>query len=262
MLEQSFSDCELDVVGIQEGRTKHSQCKSGCVHKMFVAGRDEMHCYGVQTWVKRVPEIIVYGWQVHSPRLLEVKLVYKANKGVIVVFSAHAPHESSDPDTKNLFWSSLCSAVQVAQGRANFVVVCIDANARVGSVAIPGIIGSHDACKENDNSIRFRSAMSDLSLSVVNTFVHTDRAWVSSYGTEHRIDYICVSALLQSHASQVATLADIDLSTADRIDHRVVFVCFVSMFRFLNMHVYQYPPRPAWLYERPCQTYISTYIYA
>ena len=100
--------------------------------------------------------------------------------------------------------------------------MCIDANARVGSVRAHGVIGECNNASENDNGTRFRTKITNLVLVAVNTFVESAGTWMSSFGTEHRIDYICVSSALFDHVSNTATLVDLDLSTSDRIDHRAM----------------------------------------
>ena len=101
ILEQSFLSKSLDVVGVQEGRTRGDQRKSGCIYEMFVAGCDEACNYGAQIWVRRCPRHVIQGWLVHSPRLIEVTIVCSVSKSATTYFSAHAPHEYAEPATND-----------------------------------------------------------------------------------------------------------------------------------------------------------------
>ena len=84
------------------------------------------------------------------------------------------------------------------------------------------IIGVADASKENEIGRRFRETLVKASMSATNTFVSGPGTWFSSYGTEHRLDYFCVPTYLANCVCDVGASLDIDLSTSERIDHRIL----------------------------------------
>ena len=53
MLEVQFNDFRLEFVGIQEGRSRSMQVRSGIFYDMYVASADKNGSHGVQLWVKR-----------------------------------------------------------------------------------------------------------------------------------------------------------------------------------------------------------------
>ena len=66
MLEQQFNDFQLDVVGIQEGRSRMMQERSGLYYNMYVAAANERGSYGVQIWARRKSKWRVIQWHVIS----------------------------------------------------------------------------------------------------------------------------------------------------------------------------------------------------
>ena len=93
MLELQFDDAGCGVVGIQEGRSKHSQVIAGTYYDMHVAAANKAGSYGVQLWVHHTLRYKQQGGQVHSPRLLSSSgflVKYNIDANFIV---AHAPHE-------------------------------------------------------------------------------------------------------------------------------------------------------------------------
>eukprot|EP00969_Alexandrium_andersonii_P355164 15443781-Alexandrium_andersonii.AAC.1 len=76
------------------------------------------------------------------------------------------------------------------------VVLCIDANARVGSFA-DHCIGPHAAEEENEQGAMFHEALLGARMVLPATFSHfgpleTAHTWQSSEGEKHRLDDIAV----------------------------------------------------------------------
>ena len=103
---------------------------------MFVAGHDELGCYGVQVWIRKGCRFFFHGWRVHSLRLIEITCICKCTHYVFVVISAHAPHEGAEESTTHEFWSLCCSVIFAAKARGVFVLLCLDANARIGEESV------------------------------------------------------------------------------------------------------------------------------
>eukprot|EP00973_Karenia_brevis_P053477 7431373-Karenia_brevis.AAC.1 len=101
------------------------------------------------------------------------------------------------------------------------IILGIDANARVGSVKSKSI-GLSAPNKENDNGERFRIYLEAVDLYAINTFSDAGNTWVSSFGTESRIDYISSSVSPFTNPNSAEVLRSIELATAEREDHRVL----------------------------------------
>ena len=89
---------------------------------------------------------------------------------------------------------------------------------RVGSITTD-FVAKVDAELENENGTFFRDFTSHAKLIAINTFRCAGKTCVSSYGTETRLDYLCVDAMTEY--DEVIIEHDIDLSTAYKEDHRV-----------------------------------------
>ena len=225
-LEMQFNEADLHLVGIQEGRFKESQRYDGVSYQIFAVAADDAGSFGVQLWLHRCLRPDVRAVLPHSTRLLEVEARLHLAQGMVqrlVAFSAHAPHLAAPHDAKAGFWDLLTTAVNAAAARSPNakIVVLLDANARVGSVAGPGLGGAQPD-EENSNGELFRAFLEATSLAAANTYFEAGATWCSTFGTEARIDYVCVQQADVPHVSGVRVCADIDISPADREDHRVV----------------------------------------
>ena len=84
-------------------------------------------------------------------------------------------------------------------------------------------VGQEHPDVENSNGTLFRGFLTSTGMAAVNTFVDAGATWVSAYLTEARIDYICVPLAVAHMVDHVMVRPDIDVSPADREDHRVLF---------------------------------------
>lgn len=217
LIEEAFNSANLDVVGVQEGRTPSDQRKSGVYYEMLIAGHQRGQ-YGSQVWVRRSPTTTIVSWRVISTRIVETIIIYDEIERLVAFVSAHAPHEFTQESVKEEFWKLLYNSVAALHARGRDVILLIDANARVGQYTCYAI-GPNQAVLENDNGLRFRSCISSLQMRAMNTFNDAGGTWMSNSGTLHRLDYVCFSQGLVELAGVSEVVSDIDLSTADRIDH-------------------------------------------
>jgi len=107
----------------------------------------------------------------------------------------------------------------------HLIILLIDANARVGSVLCEAV-GAIDANIENNNGSRLRQSLSSSSLFAVNTFHSAGHTWTSSFGTKHRIDYVCLPSSMAHSITQCKVSDEIDLSTSEKEDHGCLAVSF------------------------------------
>ena len=103
ILEEQFALDELDVVGVQEGRSKLTEVKQGHTYQMAAAAAYGDGSAGVQLWVRHGISII--NWREFNPRLM-FGIVRKrsVDMGYIV---AHAPHMHASDSDKNVRWEQL-----------------------------------------------------------------------------------------------------------------------------------------------------------
>ena len=201
-LEMQFNEADLHLVGIQEGRFKESQRYDGVSYQIFAVAADDAGSFGVQLWLHRCLRPDVRAVLPHSTRLIEVEARLHLAQGMVqrlVAFSAHAPHLAAPHDAKAGFWDLLTTAVNAAAARSPNakIVVLLDANARVGSVAGPGLGGAQPD-EENSNGELFRAFLEATSLAAANTYFEAGATWCSTFRTEARID--CRRAARQRRA--------------------------------------------------------------
>ena len=222
LLEIAFREAALDFVGIQEGRAKSDGLRSGVYYDMVVAGATPMGLYGNQLWIRADLQYKLQATNVHSPRLLQVDVLLQ-NCCEVIILVAHAPHEHDTVDNKNSFWALLLGVTLRAQlcKPAAHVLLCIDANARFGSVPSAYVGDTAPNC-ENDNGGRFRRFLEESALYALNTFYDAGHTWVSSFGNATRIDYIASSVRPGPDVHFIEVLGDIELATSDREDHRLL----------------------------------------
>ena len=58
----AFDDAGIDIIGIQEGRTRVSQRISGIVYEMLVSPASDEGWYGTQIWVRRSTDFSIQSW--------------------------------------------------------------------------------------------------------------------------------------------------------------------------------------------------------
>ena len=147
MLELQFFEHRLDVIGVQEGRSPHTEQTEGQHYTMYAAAVATDGSLGVQAWVKHgVP---VLSWHVTSPRVMHVIAGWAGYEVGYLV--AHAPH-SMAPETVRLGWWADLTALLVhlvSRFRIPWALL-VDANGRVGSVA-SSVVGPSNQELENSN---------------------------------------------------------------------------------------------------------------
>eukprot|EP00969_Alexandrium_andersonii_P319316 14105904-Alexandrium_andersonii.AAC.1 len=107
------------------------------------------------------------------------------------------------------------------------LVLCIDANARVGSV-VDEVVGPFQAEVENAQGKMFREAMAKARLYLPSTFEQCasgvcPHTWYASNGAPHRLDYIALPSEAKALSVRVREPGDFDVSIS-RLDHVPVIV--------------------------------------
>ncbi len=226
LLEGMFHSSGYQVVGIQEARLPGSLHRDGVHYRMYTSPGTQQGTHGVQCWIHHGLTRQVMDVRAVSPRLLGLVLALGSRRLAILV--PYAP-QSGCKDlsaTRDRFYDELDKLVDSYRRRygASLLLVFLgDFNGKLGSVSSPSV-GNVDPEEENDGGMRLRQFAEAHQLIVANTFLSSQptKTWCDANGTWHRIDYAVLDHELQS-GLQASWVDDaIDLSTAEREDHRVV----------------------------------------
>ena len=226
-LDAQFHAAGVDIAAVQEARIQGDgivPCKHFDVYRV---GADPLGCDGTQVWLSKELAAEVTATVPISPRLFALSATIRGHLWHII--SAHAPIEDADPDLKLQFWDSLDSELTRACKPDTYdrLALCIDANARVGSIQSDSI-GPACPSNESENGTVFRTILETHRLRAVNTFIDGSPTWAGSRGHLSRIDYICVPLQHGDAVTHCAICSDIDLTPSSRDDHRALMVSLRS----------------------------------
>ena len=223
LLEYEFDECQLHIVGVQEGRSPDMGVKEGLYYKMLCAPGVRGN-YGVQLWIRRSMRYELLAWDVVSARLLWAAVKHK-NDCVVLYLVGHAPTEMASEKERSDFFDEASKAVQALSIRFTGAEVAflIDANAKLGSVASE-YIGGKECARENKNGSEVRMLLEKFALFAVNTFYEAGYTWKSSRGPTHRIDYVLLSRRLYHGVHCCRVMREIDLTFSKWEDHSAVMV--------------------------------------
>ena len=103
-MESQFNECGALVIGVQEGRAKEEQFRSGVYYQMVVATASENGSYGVQAWFRKSlgPEFLAV--DVVNPRLMAVAAKLSKLSVFVTLIVGHAPKSVSDLEDRSNFF--------------------------------------------------------------------------------------------------------------------------------------------------------------
>ena len=195
------------VIGRISGVNERDRAKEG----VGIIVRDE--------WSECIKE-----WKEVSSRLMWVRMRFGVERWVFV--SAYGPGSERKGEEVEEFWSDLGECVQGFDVNEN-VVVLGDLNARVGCIAIPGIIGEFGVDGVNDSGERMVEMCSECGMAVGNTYFKKRR--VHKYTWERQIrgeivesalmDYVLIQNKSRSRLLDVNVLRGV---TGGMSDHYLV----------------------------------------
>ena len=195
------------VIGRKSGVNERCRAKEG----VAIIVRDE--------WSDCIKE-----WKEISARMMWVRMRFGAERWVFV--SAYGPGSERKGEEVEEFWADLNECVQGFDVNEN-VVVLGDLNARVGCIAIPGIIGEFGVNGVNDSGERMVEMCSECGMSVGNTYFKKRR--VHKYTWERQIrgevvesavmDYVLIQNKSRSRLLDVNVLRGV---TGGMSDHYLV----------------------------------------
>ena len=259
-LARQFHDCNLQIIGLQETRSRldgHTMLDN--FHVLSAPAQKRGHG-GVQLWVKRTlhdEKLRLDIEQSHlfilhaSSRRLVVRLACGGLRLILIVL--HAPTDD-DEATLSKFWTATSAAIPQAYLSWKCIVLA-DANSRLGSSNTEAV-GDYQATTENEKGLHFHRWLLERSLFLPQTFAEHHHGegmtWTHSTGTKARLDYVACSEALRS--TQLSTWIDerIDLSLR-REDHACVRALVPIDFHHValprkrpHFTVTEVAPHPTW----------------
>ena len=132
-------------------------------------------------------------------------------------------HRRADPLDKDAFWSQL--DLHVSRLSNTTSLICVDANATVGSVVCDSI-GPVAPLQESENGTFLRSLLSSHRLVAFDTFIDGSPTRIDALGHARRIDYIAIPIVLVPSVKECLVDRNINLSPAFRADYELLRVFF------------------------------------
>ena len=241
-LLRQFDECQIDVIGFQETRSKafgHSQ--QGAFH-ILSAPANSKGQFGVQLCIRSTIQgphgdldIAPQHLRIlaHDPRYLIVQFQHGDMQVLFIV--AHAPCEDAS-DAADRFWHSVNQHIP-HHCHGWTTVALIDANARLGNL-ISSHVGDHQADTQNHNGQVLHNWLSHNDLYLPQTFdtCHCGSAptWTHPTGSSARLDFIALSKDIDRLTTKSWVDDRIDLSIV-RADH----LCVCAQF---------------WIQGKPCSS--------
>ena len=224
------------VLGIQETRLP-SSCQYATEDFLVFNAAAEGGHFGCSLWLSRrsickVANAGLPGLElrhctvlVAEPRLLMVRVRATAISWLCVV--AHAPHSRRPAPERTAWWDHLETVYCSVRRPEDITLVCIDANARVGSPSSE-FVGSHHADVVNANGLALESFLriADLFLPAT-TDVHqgSSHTWHSPSGTTARLDFVALPCCMRQSV-QTSWIWDCPDVLQQRPDHRAPVLDF------------------------------------
>ena len=157
-LDEKFFRAGIMIACIQEGRLPCDGESNAINFKMYHAGASKCGAGGVQIWIAHCLVKYVTGVTVRSPWIMRVTLRFRS--ACFHVVSAHAPFEKAALSRRNVFWDQLIAELSsIPRTESPFILLGIDANAHVGSIACAAF-GSYGVQCENENGAALRLLLS------------------------------------------------------------------------------------------------------
>ena len=244
--DQQWYQHSIDIVGIQEARTPQGQDVSQH-YAIYCSGVDvsqgSAH-FGCEIWLRK-DAIIATTDQgdelklgtcrvvVHAADPRRLVLIISHGTFQMVVASLHAPCHSQHTSFEDLnaWWGTTTSIfTKLPMDRC---VICIDANAPLGCVALP-LTGDCGAETENAQSDLFRQFLELHQMTVPCTFpdchVGASGTWKHPKGMVCRRDYVLLSLQLQPWATKSFIVEDFDRARS-HVDHLPSVLCLRGWLR-------------------------------
>ena len=231
-LLRQFDEADVDVIGIQESRARHSQCiVEGPFFRIIAAGNKGHD--GVELWLRTDALTAKFGQVIDTAK--DICVIHSSSRMLVVHLNCHsvditfvvcyAPQRGRSDQEIQSWWDCARQTLEECLNRGNVILVG-DLNCKVGSIPADGI-GTRAADFEDLGGENLRQVCNDQGLTVVNTFddFHQGSDWtyMNPQGHRSRIDFILVSDAILNGVSKSYIDDNIDPMNGG-IDHRVLVV--------------------------------------
>ena len=221
LLEIAMRDAGIDVIGLQESRSRQAGIFNGPLYRRYCGAADDNGNAGCQLWIAASWNFAMLTMDDISPRLLVVTGRREGYGTLLNFVVAHAPCEHATNEEKTTFWTLFNEAMRkLKNDRVSRRIVFIDANARTS--ADEPFVGACDPEPCNDNGERLIAAMKVDGMVAVNTFYPCGYTWRSAKGHTSRIDYVLYDAVRADEIKTCGIAHTVDLACGAAEDHRCV----------------------------------------
>ncbi|CAG4932561.1 unnamed protein product [Colias eurytheme] len=171
VIDKELHDLNISIAGLQETRLPDEGSIRERHYTFFWKGRNpsQPSCYGVGFAVRNDLLCATESPEGISERLMSVRLHSKC--GPITILSVYAPTLSSQPETKDNFYSGLSEVLRKIPSTER-VVILGDFNARVGSdhTIWSSCLGREGVGRMNENGQRLLEFCMQYQLCITNTY--------------------------------------------------------------------------------------------
>ena len=182
-------------------------------------------CVGKQQSAKVSPQDCVIAHA--TPRILWVCV--SAGGVQLGVISAHAPHSGNENQDIIDWWREFEGVIEMAKARSRYVLVCVDANARLGAADCVSVGGAFPQSENLGGELMKRTMRSSGLVAPATwesalqpgTRRQDSHTWASASDHPARLDHVLAQRELLPHVHNYRTVHHIDvMSTND--DHVLV----------------------------------------
>jgi len=224
VLEMRFNDSDVQLLGVQEGRSRRQEVRSGLHYDMF-AGAATNGVGGCQIWVSKKMKFKLGEFLAPDERFTAVTGTVTNDNVPVILVSAHAVTVSASDKQREEFWLDLTKRIAGLRSRhpRAKLYLFIDANARL-EARMHSSVGPFNGEEPNENAYYFVAMLRCLQLVAFNSFFDAGDTWCSASGAWHRIDYVCGAEDDLPNVSAAWCPDELDLSLSTHRDHRAVLV--------------------------------------
>ena len=231
MLEEQLVDRAVDVVFLQETRSRSSHVLDGRHYKRFAVAAEAGHG-GTEIWVSHQPRTsgglqLLHGknyivlYQSAECLILRLELSF----GALILVSAHAPNTGSEHSTVQAWWDDLTLHL-LKYAASGYLIMGIDANAHFAHGYDDHVGDCGSETRENHAAPLFLSLLERCECWLPSTFNQYHFGVTTSWrhpgrGTWHRCDYIVISRSLDHDGLQSWVDGNLDAGGAN-VDHLAV----------------------------------------
>jgi endonuclease/exonuclease/phosphatase family metal-dependent hydrolase len=267
-LNNELKEQKINIAVITETKKKLKGTKDMGDYTMIYCGVDQKvrASAGVAILCDRKWKTKIKSYNYINERIVVAK--FKVDRGDLVVIGVYAPEEGKPEEETKLLYGTLQELLN--SNKNSSVILAGDMNARVGSLAIPGVVGTFGEQHINRNGNALRDFATFNNMKITNTFFRKKDihkfTW-SARGTRSLIDYVLVNEKLCNNVTDVRVYRGSDIGS----DHFLVVAKLNLFAKWKNLSKKQErQPREEvfkvhllqeqsvlWFYQQRLQQYLS-----